>query len=99
MSTMQAAVYKKYGEPEVVKIETVPKPRVAPGMLLVKIRATTVTSGDGRLRSSTFPYGMHTLGRLALGVSGPRNQVLGAEFSGDVAHYQLDSGIGIFHGG
>jgi NADPH:quinone reductase-like Zn-dependent oxidoreductase len=82
--TMRAAVYKKYGGPEVVKIATVPKPVVAPGTVLVRVKATTVTSGDWRLRSSTFPYGMKSLGRLALGVFGPRNQVLGAEYSGDV---------------
>jgi len=81
---MRAAVYTRYGGPEVVHVESVAKPRVAPGKLLVRVRATTVTSGDWRLRSSTFPAGMGALGRLALGVLGPRNHVLGAEFSGDV---------------
>src|SRR5579863_981034 len=84
VGTMKAAVYKRYGEPRVVEIATVPKPRVTPGTLLVKVRATTVTSGDWRLRSSTFPRGLLYLGRLALGVFGPRHRILGAEFSGDV---------------
>ncbi len=82
--TMRAAIYTKYGGPEVVAIANMPKPRVAHGKVLVRVRATTVTAGDWRLRSSSFPRGMRTLGRLALGMSGPRNQVLGAEFSGDV---------------
>jgi NADPH:quinone reductase-like Zn-dependent oxidoreductase len=84
VTTMQAAVYKKYGAAEVVTIAKVAKPAVGPGLVLVRVKATTVTSGDCRLRTSNFPKGMFILGRLAMGIFGPRNQILGAEFSGDV---------------
>lgn len=82
---MRAAVYRRYGAPEVVSIEDVPTPRLGPNDLLVRVRATTVSTADWRLRSLTMPRGFGLLGRLALGVKGPRTLILGGELAGDVA--------------
>jgi NADPH:quinone reductase-like Zn-dependent oxidoreductase len=82
---MKAATYSKYGPPSVVHITTIPKPIPKPQEILIKIKATTVTAGDHRMRSSDLPgFGFLFFGRLALGVTGPRNKILGVEFSGEV---------------
>lgn len=81
---MRAAVVTAYGPPEVVHVEEVPDPTPAQGQVLVRVRATTVNSGDARIRGSRFPRGFGLLGRLALGVRRPRRPVLGVVYAGVV---------------
>jgi len=52
---MKAAVYTKYGSPDVLKLMKVEKPVPKEHEILIKIYATTVTNGDVRLRASDFP--------------------------------------------
>ena len=82
---MKAAVYERYGPPEVVKIRDVPIPQPRANDVLVRIRATTVSSGDWRARSLEMPKGFGSLGRLVFGIRKPRQPVLGTEFSGRIA--------------
>src|SRR5262245_33792471 len=82
---MKAAVYRRYGPPEVVRIEDVPRPDPKTNELLVRVRATTVSAGDARLRSARVPTGFGVLMRLGFGISGPRRPILGWDFAGDVA--------------
>jgi NADPH:quinone reductase-like Zn-dependent oxidoreductase len=81
---MRAAVYRKFGPPDVVGIEEVAQPAPGPRDVLVRMRATTVTSGDARLRARDLPKGFEFVGPLAIGVFGPRRKVLGTEFAGEV---------------
>lgn len=81
---MMAAVYRRYGGPEVVTLAEVAKPVPKPNEVLVRIRATTVNSGDWRARSLHMPAGFALLGRLVFGLNGPRQPILGAEFAGVV---------------
>ncbi len=81
---MKAAIYRKYGPPSVVSIGEVPKPVPKDDEVLVRIVASTVTTGDYRARSLRMPPGFGILGRLVFGLFGPRKPVLGTEFSGDV---------------
>src|SRR5262245_32315173 len=82
---MKAAVYRRYGPPDVVRIEEVPRPDPKTDELLVRVRATTVSAGDSRLRSARVPPGFGVLMRLGFGSFGPRRHTLGWEFAGEVA--------------
>ena len=81
---MKAIVCQRYGPPEVLQCREVPKPHPRDHEVLIRIRATTVTSADCRVRGLDMPRGFELLARLALGFSGPRQPILGTEFAGDV---------------
>jgi NADPH:quinone reductase-like Zn-dependent oxidoreductase len=81
---MKAAVYYRYGPPEVVQITDVPLPVPATGEMLVESHAVTVNSGDARLRGLRVPRGMSLPVRLAIGVTKPRQPILGFEAAGRV---------------
>lgn len=82
---MKAAVYRRYGAPDVIRIEDVARPNPAANELLVRVRATTVSAGDARLRSARVPPGFGLMMRLGFGITGPRKPVLGWDFAGEVA--------------
>jgi NADPH:quinone reductase-like Zn-dependent oxidoreductase len=81
---MKAAVYRRYGPPDVVELQEVPKPRPKDNELLIRIHATTVTSGDWRTRSLAMPLGFGLVGRLVFGVVRPRQPILGTELAGKI---------------
>lgn len=83
--TMKAAVYRRYGPAETVTIKDVPSPAPAPGEVLVRIRAASVTTADWRLRAAAFPGVLWLPGRLMFGLFAPRKPVLGGDFAGTVA--------------
>ncbi len=82
---MRAWMCRRYGGPETLTLETVPQPRPKPGEVLIRVVATSVSSGDVRVRALRVPAGMKTMARLALGFTGPRRRVLGTELSGVIA--------------
>jgi NADPH:quinone reductase-like Zn-dependent oxidoreductase len=84
MAMMRAAVCRDYGPPENVRIETVEKPVPKTDEVLIRIRATTVSSGDWRVRSLTVPRGMGLMVRAVFGFSRPRNPILGTELAGEI---------------
>ena len=78
---MKAVVYKKYGSPMVFESLELEKPAPAPGEVLIKIFASTVTAADCMMRrGDTF------LSRILLGLFKPEKkfQILGTEFSGTI---------------
>jgi NADPH:quinone reductase-like Zn-dependent oxidoreductase len=81
---MKAAVCERYGPPEVVQIREVPKPVPADGEVLVKVFATTVNSGDTRVRALRVPRGLSLPVRLRLGLTKPKQPVFGFEMAGQV---------------
>jgi NADPH:quinone reductase-like Zn-dependent oxidoreductase len=81
---MKAAVCERYGPPEVVQIREVPTPVPADGEVLVKVFATTVNSGDTRVRALRVPRGMSLPVRLKLGFTKPKQSIFGFEMAGQV---------------
>jgi len=81
---MKAAVYHKYGPPDVVELKEIPKPTIKDDEVLIKIVATTVSSADWRARSLSVPAGFGLIVRLVFGISGPRKKVLGTELAGEI---------------
>ena len=81
---MRAALVDRYGPPEVVEIREVPTPVPGEDEILVRIRATTVNSGDARVRAARVPRGMGLMVRIGIGFFGPRQKVLGFEGAGEV---------------
>ena len=81
---MKAVVYERYGGPEVLHFAEVKTPVPKDDEVLIRIHATTVTAGDWRVRSLDVPRGFGMLSRLAIGVSRPRQPILGTELSGVV---------------
>ncbi len=81
---MKAAVCKAYGGPDVAQLLDVPDPVAKSGEVLIRVVASTVSSGDARVRGARFPSGFSLLARLFLGLTRPRKQILGMEIAGVV---------------
>ena len=81
---MKAAVYERYGPPEVVEIKEIARPVPADDEILIKTFAATITSGDWRARTMIGPRGFGPIPRLAFGIFGPRRKILGTEMAGRI---------------
>ena len=83
---MRAAVCVRYGPPEVLQIREVERPAPRDDEILVKIRATTVTSSDCYVRSGipSAPIVMRTMMHLFVGIRRPRRAILGFVLAGEV---------------
>ena len=88
---MRVVTLDSYGPPEVLTFIEAPRPEPGPGQVLLRVRAASVTSADGRIRAARFPPGFGLLGRLMFGWSRPRLRVLGVEVAGEVVAAGVDA--------
>ena len=76
---MKAVVFRKYGPPEVLRIQDVPKPAPKDNEVLVKIITTAVNDYDwSMIRGKPFLY------RLMFGLFRPKRSIPGMEMAGIV---------------
>jgi NADPH:quinone reductase-like Zn-dependent oxidoreductase len=81
---MKAIVCTKYGAPDVLQLKEVEKPTPKDNEVLIRVHATTVTSGDVRLRSFTWAPWFWLLGRVIYGLTKPRRKIPGNELAGEI---------------
>jgi NADPH:quinone reductase-like Zn-dependent oxidoreductase len=81
---MKAVLCPGYGPPEVLRIADIAKPTPKDNEVLIKVRASTVTVADVRIRAFNVPKSYWIPARLALGITKPRSAILGSEFAGVV---------------
>jgi NADPH:quinone reductase-like Zn-dependent oxidoreductase len=77
---MKAVVQYRYGPPEVLSMADIATPQAGPGEILVRVRATTVSSAQMALRK-----GRPLFARLMTGLRRPHDPVPGSELAGEVA--------------
>ena len=90
---MKAYLYQSYGSPEVLKQKEISVPVAGPKELLVKVYASTVTSGVTYVRRGIVPGSQLKtfLMRLVFGIRKPRRPILGYEFAGIVEAVGADT--------
>lgn len=80
--TMQAVFCTKYGPPEVLQIKNIKKPIPKPNEILIRIKATSVNSGDVRVRSLYGNAALRFFMSIMFGFYKPRRPILGVVYSG-----------------
>jgi NADPH:quinone reductase-like Zn-dependent oxidoreductase len=81
---MQAVLWRRYGPPESLTLGEAPMPVPGPGEIRIRVHATTVTSGDARLRGCRGAGLFWLPLRLVFGLFRPRHPIPGMEFAGEV---------------
>ena len=76
---MQAIVYHRYGSPDVLELQEIPKPTPAEGQVLIRVHAASVNPYDWH-----FLRGTPSFIRLFIGMRRPKFPRLGADVAGVV---------------
>lgn len=79
---MKAAVYDRFGGPEVVRVVEVPTPEPKAGEVRIRVQASTVSVADHRMRAKDVPAGLGLLVSAVVGISRPKRAILGMDFVG-----------------
>lgn len=82
---MRAITCRRYGPPDVLQLSEIDKPEVKEDEVLIRVYATTVSSGDSRIRNgSRKSLPLWPISRIALGFRKPRKMIPGMDFAGEV---------------
>jgi NADPH:quinone reductase-like Zn-dependent oxidoreductase len=84
MEKMKAIICTRYGPAGALKVVEREKPAPKEDEVLIKIHATSVTNSDLFIRSSAVPLPALFPFRMMIGISRPRNEILGEVLSGEV---------------
>jgi len=81
---VKAIVCPTYGPPEVLRLEDVAKPVPANDEVCIKVHATAVTASDIFIRGSQIPIRFMIPMRLMLGLTKPRQSIIGLVLAGEI---------------
>jgi len=82
---VKAIVHTAYGPPDELRLEEVEKPKPKDNEVLIRIRASTVTSSDCNMRNLTFvPRVFKLPSRMQFGLLKPKPQILGIDLAGEI---------------
>jgi len=95
MDKMKAAICTRYGPPEVLKIVERDAPVPQDDDVLIRVFAASVTNSDIFIRSSSIPLRFRIPMRIMIGITRPRNDILGEVLSGEIV--RVGSKIRRFH--
>ena len=95
--TMRAAVYRRFGDPNVIEVVAVPRPHPRRGEVLIRVLASTVSTADHRSRSKDVPRGLAILASATLGFTAPRIPILGMDVAGIIE--EIGEGVHTLHPG
>jgi NADPH:quinone reductase-like Zn-dependent oxidoreductase len=81
---MRAAVFDRFGGPEVVRLADIAVPQYGPHDIRIRVAASTVSAADHRMRARDLPSGLALLALPVVGMFRPRRRVLGMDFAGTI---------------
>ena len=82
---MKAAIYKKYGRADELKIEDVDKPVPNKNQVLIEMHASTVNRTDEGFRRANY-----FVSRFFTGLNKPKREIWGSEFAGKIIEIGSD---------
>lgn len=82
--TMRAVQWTAYGSPEVMQMAETAMPTTGAHAVLIRVKASTVTTADARLRRFDVTPGVWLPTRLMFGLRVPRKPIAGMDFAGEV---------------
>ena len=81
---MRAAVYRRFGGPDNVRVRELSRPSIGRDDVLIRVRASTVSAADHRARSHQVPRGLWLVAAVGIGAFRPKRRVLGMDVAGVV---------------
>ena len=88
---MKAIVWTEYGPPDVLQLKEVEKPAPKDNEILIRIYATTATTGDCEQRSLQLPMWYALTMRAYVGLRRPKRiTILGMDLAGEIASVGKD---------
>ena len=81
---MKAMVLTKFGPPDRLQLQEVAKPVPGDNEVLIRIYATTVTSGECEIRGLKVPLAFKFPLRIYVGLIRPKPLILGQELAGEI---------------
>ncbi|HTF71156.1 MAG TPA: alcohol dehydrogenase catalytic domain-containing protein, partial [Edaphobacter sp.] len=83
---MKAILHTQYGSPDLLRFKEVDKPAPKDNEALIRVHATTVSTGDCNMRNFTFvTKSMLPMAKLMFGIGKPwKERILGTELAGEV---------------
>jgi NADPH:quinone reductase-like Zn-dependent oxidoreductase len=83
---LKAILHTQYGPPELLQLKEIDKPVPKNNEVLIRIHATTVSTGDCNMRNFTFvTKSMLPMAKLMFGIGKPwKERILGTELAGEV---------------